>query len=253
MTAERWMRFYPSDWLGDPALRTCSYAARGLWVDMLCLMDAAKPRGHLKLGRQKVDAQTLATLTNGTPRLVEKLLAELQKAGVFSVNSRGTIYSRKMVREEKWSKKGKKMSAARWSQGAETKEEFGTSNARSMTPESRVHNKQESCRSRLGAARAKRHHQPDHDPPRFQRRSSEPKRGAFAHSHRQALNRTEEALEVSESRQRSACCQLGLLDYRDSRRERLKWQASRNSNVPDHGVASDADHTQTPHETGKLQ
>jgi len=167
MTAERWMRFYPSDWLGDPALRTCSYAARGLWMDMLCLMDAAKPRGHLKLSRQKVDAQTLATLTNGTPRRVEKLLAELQKAGVFSVNSRGTIYSRKMVREEKWSKKGKKMSAARWSKGAETKEELGTSNARSMTPESRVHNKQESCRSRLGAARAKRHHQPDHAPPDF--------------------------------------------------------------------------------------
>lgn len=107
MTAERWMRFYPSDWLGDPALRTCSYGARGLWMDMLCLMDAAKPRGHLKLGRQKVDAQTLATLTNGTPRRVEKLLAELQKAGVFSVNSRGTIYSRKMVREEKWSKREK--------------------------------------------------------------------------------------------------------------------------------------------------
>lgn len=60
-------------------------------------------------------------------------------------------------------------------------------------------------------------------------------------------------MELSESRQRSACCQLGLLDYRDSRRERLKWQASRNSNVPDHGVASDADHTRTPHETGKLQ
>ncbi|RVN77421.1 hypothetical protein CN101_38850, partial [Sinorhizobium meliloti] len=45
--------------------------------------------------------------------------------------------------------------------------EFGTSNARSMTPESRVHNKQESCSSRLGVARAKRHHQPDHDPPDF--------------------------------------------------------------------------------------
>ncbi|WP_234834104.1 hypothetical protein [Sinorhizobium meliloti] len=77
-------------------------------------------------------------------KLVSKAVAqEMRTCDPPEFDPRGTIYSRKMVREEKWSKKGKKMSAARWSKSAETKEEFGTSNARSMTPESRV---QESCR-----------------------------------------------------------------------------------------------------------
>lgn len=167
MTAERWMKFYPSDWRGDAGLRTCSLAARGLWMEMLCLMDEASPRGHLKLGRKKIDIQTLATLVNAPPSRVEKLLAELEKAGVFSVTKRGVIYSRKMVRDQKWSKKGKKMSQARWSKASENKGEFGTSNARCMTPESRIQNKQESCNSRLVAGRARRHHQPANDPPDF--------------------------------------------------------------------------------------
>jgi hypothetical protein len=169
MTAERWMKFYPSDWLGDPALRTCSYAARGLWMDMLCLMDTASPRGHLKLGRKKLDIPGLATITGGTPKQVEKLLAELRETGVFSVTKRGVIYSRKMVREEKWSKKGKKMSEARWSKATENTGQSGTSNARCMTPESRIQN-QEPLPSRLDATRAGRHKiKPGRDPPDFSR------------------------------------------------------------------------------------
>lgn len=167
MTAERWMKFYPTDWLGDPALRTCSEGARGLWMDMICLMDGASPRGHLKLGRKKLDMQTLSGLVNIPPKRLEKLIEELRKAGVFSTTSRGVIYSRKMVREEKWSKKGEKMASARWSKASENKGEFGTSNARCMTPESRIQNKQESCSSRLVAGRARRHHQPANDPPDF--------------------------------------------------------------------------------------
>lgn len=167
MTAERWMKFYPTDWLGDPALRTCSEGARGLWMDMICLMDGASPRGHLKLGHKKLDMQTLSGLVNIPPKRLEKLIDELRKAGVFSVNTRGTIYSRKMVREEKWRKNGAKGAAKRWAQATEKEEETEKRIRGSMTPESRIHNKQESCTSRLGAGRAKRHHEPAHDPPDF--------------------------------------------------------------------------------------
>lgn len=154
-TALKWIKFFPSDWLGDAALRTCSPAARGLWIDMLCLMSTASPRGHLKLGTRKIDTATLAGLTNITPRRVEILLAELQKASVFSVTNRGTIYCRKMVREEKWSKKGEKMAAARWSQATEKKGEFPTSNAASMTPESKSPRIRKSLPSEPGVARAR--------------------------------------------------------------------------------------------------
>jgi len=32
------MMFYVSDWLGDPAVGSCSPATRGIWVDLLCAM-----------------------------------------------------------------------------------------------------------------------------------------------------------------------------------------------------------------------
>ena len=42
-----WMKFYTADWRSDPALRMCSMAARGLWVEMICLMHEATPYGQL--------------------------------------------------------------------------------------------------------------------------------------------------------------------------------------------------------------
>jgi len=42
-----WLKFFPSDWRADPALRMCSLAARGLWIEMLCLMHEARPHGSL--------------------------------------------------------------------------------------------------------------------------------------------------------------------------------------------------------------
>ena len=39
--------FYPGDWFKDPALRSVSLAARGLWIDMLCLMFEGDHRGYL--------------------------------------------------------------------------------------------------------------------------------------------------------------------------------------------------------------
>lgn len=182
MTAERWMKFYPSDWRSDAALHTCSLAARGLWMEMLCLMDEAKPRGHLKLGRKKLDTQTLATLVNAPPNRVEKLLGELQRALVFSVTSRGTIYCRKMVREEKWSKKGKKMVNQRWAKATENKGQIGASNTASKTLRTKNPESQESCISRLDAARAQRQRKPDprmpeqaaRDPPDFSTEPVEP-------------------------------------------------------------------------------
>jgi len=160
MTGERWMKFYPSDWLGDAGLRTCSEGARGVWIDILCLMDGANPRGHLKLGRKNIDLPTLAGLLKVSPKRLEKYLDELRAAGVFSVTNRGMIYSRKMVREEKWRKKGAKMANARWSKDVENKGGISTSNAASMTPESRIQNRK-SLPSGLVATRG----QPPPKPP----------------------------------------------------------------------------------------
>lgn len=93
-------QFYPGDWLRDPALRMCSSASRGLWIDMICVMHQAHPYGHLVFNGNPVTASQLAKMVGETPADVTEMLAELQAAGVFSRDDNGVIYSRKMVRDE---------------------------------------------------------------------------------------------------------------------------------------------------------
>ncbi len=38
-------QFYPGDWMKDPSLRSVSLEARGLWMDMLCLLFESVRRG----------------------------------------------------------------------------------------------------------------------------------------------------------------------------------------------------------------
>jgi hypothetical protein len=57
-------KFYPGDWMKDPALRSVSIAARGLWIDMLCLMHESDRRGYLQHATGKpVTAEQLARMT----------------------------------------------------------------------------------------------------------------------------------------------------------------------------------------------
>lgn len=99
--ATPWLKFYPTDWRSDPALRMCSAAARGVWIDLICLMHEATPYGHLLVnGHCPTDAQ-LAVLTGTPPDLLPDLIRELEEAGVFSRTKEGAIYSRKMTRMAK--------------------------------------------------------------------------------------------------------------------------------------------------------
>ena len=95
-----WMKWYPSDWRSDPGLRCCSLAARGLWVEMLCVMHEAPRRGYLLVGNSAPTPQQLAVISGSSIKETNRLLAQLMEAGVFSVED-GIIYSRRMVRDEK--------------------------------------------------------------------------------------------------------------------------------------------------------
>ena len=98
--SDPWMKFYPSDWRADPALRLCTRAARGLWIDMLSIMHEAKPRGELRIGQVALDADKLARAIGEPADEVKTDLKELEAAGVFSRRKNGVIYSRRMVRDE---------------------------------------------------------------------------------------------------------------------------------------------------------
>lgn len=97
--AQPWMKFFPTDWRGDQALRICSLEARGLWIECLCLMHEAEPYGYLTINGRALDAGHLAKLTGMAEARIGELMAELETAGVFSRNRQGTVYSRRMIRD----------------------------------------------------------------------------------------------------------------------------------------------------------
>lgn len=93
-------QFYPGDWLKDPALRSVSLSGRGLWMDMICLMFEATPRGYLTLNGRSVSVEQLARMVGSTAEEVSRSLGELTDSGVASITDAGVIYSRRMVRDE---------------------------------------------------------------------------------------------------------------------------------------------------------
>lgn len=101
MTAKPWMQFYPSDWKGDSKLRVCSLAARGLWLEMIAIAHEADPYGYVTINGSPITESQLARIVGSTEEEVINLISELDKAGVFSRNRNGIIYSRRMVRDEK--------------------------------------------------------------------------------------------------------------------------------------------------------
>lgn len=96
-----WMKWYPRDWRGDGALRMCSFAARGLWADIVSVIhDEGEPYGHLLINAAAPSAAQIARILGGTAREVEGLLAELKAAGVYDVSEGGAIICRRMVRDK---------------------------------------------------------------------------------------------------------------------------------------------------------
>lgn len=102
------MKFYTSDWRADPRLKMCSPAARGMWIEMICLMHEASPYGHLLIHGQTPNVAQLASLTGIPIAEVPHLVAELEQLGVFSRTKEGVIYSRKLVRMASRSAKAQK-------------------------------------------------------------------------------------------------------------------------------------------------
>ena len=116
-------QFYPGDYRTDIDLHRCSLAARGLWIEMMCLMHHGEPYGHLQTsGGGVITAEELARLTGASISGVVGCLAELSVRGVYSVTSTGIIYSRRMVLDakahaafrERGSAGGRASAAKRW-------------------------------------------------------------------------------------------------------------------------------------------
>lgn len=94
-------QFYPGDWLRDTALRSVSIAARGLWMDLICLMHDGQPYGHLAVNNRPIPEDRLAGMVGLTVEGFRPLLAELVNAGIPGAALDGVLYSRRMVKDER--------------------------------------------------------------------------------------------------------------------------------------------------------
>lgn len=90
--------------MSDAGLRRSSLAARGLWIDMLCIAAQADPIGYLTTKKVPLAVKDIARLAGESEPVTQTLLDELERNGVFSRDRNGTIFSRRMVRDEKKSK-----------------------------------------------------------------------------------------------------------------------------------------------------
>ncbi len=93
-------QFYPADWLKDPALQSCSLAANGLWIKMICIMHQCTPYGYLMLKDKPMTIAQLARNVGEQEKVIEELLIELDEADVFGRDAQGCVFSRRMVRDE---------------------------------------------------------------------------------------------------------------------------------------------------------
>lgn len=96
-----WSKFYWNDWRADPGLRASSIAARGLWMECLCIAADSDPFGYVLINGRGPDFATLARIAGVSEAEAQSLMSELDQNGVFSRDRNGRIYSRRMVRDAK--------------------------------------------------------------------------------------------------------------------------------------------------------
>lgn len=109
MSATVFSKFYWSDWQADPCLRRTSLAGRGLWIEMLSIMATGPKPGYLTVaGNEELPPSDLARIIGATEQEVADLLAELERNHVFSRDRHGKIISRRIIRDAKRVRDGKK-------------------------------------------------------------------------------------------------------------------------------------------------
>lgn len=106
-----WFKFFPNDWQANPKLAMCSIAARGLWLEMLCIMHQAEPYGYLIIAGKVPTDEQLSSIVRVPVEELQKLLLELSENEVFSKKKSGVIYSRKLARMVEKSRKSQENGA----------------------------------------------------------------------------------------------------------------------------------------------
>lgn len=116
MNKLRWGKFYWSDWSDDPALASCSLAAQGLWMRLLCIAAQGTPYGAVTVAGKPPSMATLQKLIRPKPKLetLVRLIDELKRNGVCQEESDRTLVSRRMESDGKIASVRSKAANKRW-------------------------------------------------------------------------------------------------------------------------------------------
>ena len=94
--ADQW---YWDDWFSSHDVQSCSFAAQGLWINMLGIMFSSQIRGTLTINCVQMDNKAIAKRFGTKPSEINKLITELEEAQVFDRLEDDTIISRRMFRK----------------------------------------------------------------------------------------------------------------------------------------------------------
>lgn len=93
-------QFYPGDWMKDPNLKRCTHAAKGVLIDLLCVMFECEERGVLISSGKPWSDDEAAVSVGGHSDVTSLSLRELMEKGVLRRRNDGALYSARMVRDE---------------------------------------------------------------------------------------------------------------------------------------------------------
>ena len=97
--------FYPVDWISDSRLRLCSAGARGLWIDILCLMHLSNERGYLLIEDTILDEEMLQKTLGYDAKEFDNCFMELRRYNIIKKDEKNRYFSKTMVNAQKISEK----------------------------------------------------------------------------------------------------------------------------------------------------
>lgn len=97
--------FCPQDWMSDSRLRLCSAGARGLWIDIMCLMYLSNERGYLLVDDTVLDEEMLQRTLGYDAIEFDKCFTELIKYNIIKKDDKNRYFCKSIVEAQKLSEK----------------------------------------------------------------------------------------------------------------------------------------------------
>ena len=93
-------QFYPADWLNDIKLQSCSLAAQGLLLNLMCLMHQSETYGKLLINGSKPQGKEVAHLLRLHHKTYHTRLIELILKGVLYEDENKVVCCKRMIKDE---------------------------------------------------------------------------------------------------------------------------------------------------------